>query len=439
MAVESLTNPRENLPNQYVNVEARELDFVTRFSKSWEELKNVLGISREIKKQSGTQLVSYKASITLADGQVGPGNVIPYSKAKIEAVKHADLTISKYAKAIPVEDVDKYGVQVAVEKSDDAFLDELQGVVLDDFYAALSDSTYAMTGTYSTFQKAVSMAIGKVKDKFKKLRKKSTGVVVFVNTLDLYEYLGDTPITLQTAFGLDYVKNFLGASVMIVTSEIDQGKVIGIPEDNLVAYFVDPSSSDFAKLGLVYRVDGDTPLIGFHAQGNYGTAVGESFALMGLKLWMEYADGVAINTIDANPIKPLTLQSDLAGATYPWTDKHPSDFQSDVTVENGVISGELAFIEGGLSPSGPLAGDGYFVALKWSDPEQGVTSLKVGLIPSASGMDLVECIDDTDRNGVFKISNNQQVLKVIQSNAGHETAQTFGLNFTFADEVEGEG
>lgn len=437
MAVESLSNPRENLPNQYVDIAAREVDFVTRFSKTWEELRNVLGISREIKKASGTQLVSYKATVTLADGKVDPGNVIPYSKSKVEAVRYGDLTIDKYAKAVPVEDVDKYGVQVAVEKTDDAFLDELQGVVLDDFYDALSDDTYAMTGTYPTFQKAVSMAIGKVKDKFKKMRKNSTNVVVLVNTLDLYEYLGDQAITLQTAFGIDYVKNFLGASTMIVTSEIDQGTVIGIPADNLIAYYVDPSSSDFAKLGLVYRVDGDTPLIGFHAQGNYGTAVGESFALMGLKLWMEYADGVAINTIDANPLKPLTVQSDLAGASYPWTDKHPSDFQSDVTVENGVVSGDLTFIEGGLSPDGPLAGDGYFVALKWSNPEAGVTSLKVGLVPSATGMEPVECIDDTDRNGVFKISSNNQVLKLIQSNDGHKTTQVLRFNFNF--ESAGEG
>lgn len=301
MAVESLTNPRENLPNQYVDVQAREKDFVSRFSKDWEELRNVLGISREIKKESGTVLTSYKTSITLASGKVDPGNVIPYSKAKIQEVSHADLTIDKYAKAITIEEVDKYGVAVAIEKSDDAFLDELQGVVLDDFYDVITDNDEAMGDTYATFQMAVSMAIGKVKDKFKKMRKKSTNIVVFVNTLDLYAYLGDTPITLQTAFGMEYVKNFLGASTMFVTSEIPQGKVIAIPVDNIVAYYIDPSSSDFAKLGLVYTVDGDTNLIGFHAGGNYSTAVGESYAIMGLKLWLEYADGVAINTIDANP------------------------------------------------------------------------------------------------------------------------------------------
>lgn len=298
--VETLTNPRDSLPNVYTDIAAREIDFVTRFSNTWEELQNVLGISRPIKKDAGTQLVSYVASVALENGNVNPGNVIPYSKATISAVRYGDLSLKKYAKAVPVEDVDKYGVAVAVEKSDDAFLNELQGVVLDDFYGSLTDNDDAMKATYPTFQKAVAMAIGKVKNKFKKMRKNSTNVVVFVNTLDFYAYLGDTPITIQTAFGLDYVKNFLGASTMIITSEIEQGKVIGVPAENLIAYFVDPAT-EFAKLGLVYTTDGDTNLIGFHAQGNYGTAVGESFALMGLKLWLEYADGVAINTIDANP------------------------------------------------------------------------------------------------------------------------------------------
>lgn len=298
--VETLTNPRDSLPNSYVDVEARKLDFVSRFGTTWEELQNVLGISDPVKKEAGTTLKSYIASVTLEDGDVDPGCVIPYSKATITEVNHEDLKLEKYAKAVPVEDVDKYGVTVAVQKSDDAFLNELQGKVLDSFYTAIADDTHALTGTYATFQMAVAMAIGKVKDKFKKMRKNSTNVVVFVNTLDLYEYLGGAEVTIQTAFGLDYIQNFLGASTVIVTSEIDQGTVVAIPAENLVAYFIDPST-EFTALGLVYTTDGQTNLIGFHAKGNYGTAVGESFAIMGMKLWMEYADGVAVVTIDANP------------------------------------------------------------------------------------------------------------------------------------------
>ena len=141
------------------------------------------------------------------------------------------------------------------------------------------------------------MSIGKVKDKFKKMHRDYSSVVTFVNTLDLYGYLGGAQIDIQTMFGLEYIKGFLGADVMIVTSEIDPGTVISIPADNLVLYYIDPAS-EFARLGLVYTTQGDTPLIGFHAQGNYNTAVGESFAIMGMRLWYEYADGVAIVEID---------------------------------------------------------------------------------------------------------------------------------------------
>lgn len=294
---ETLTNPRDSLPNVYTDITARELDFVTRFGKNWDALREILGIVRPIKKEAGTRLKSYTASVTLEDGHVDPGCVIPYSKATIAEVGYDDLSLEKYAKAVPVEDVDKYGVQIAVEKSDDAFLSELQTTVMDRFYNKLTGNTYAMTGAYATFQMAVSMAIGKVKDKFKKMHKDVTNVVVFVNTLDVYAYLGSASISIQNLFGIEYVKDFLGATTMILSSEIEPGKVIAVPADNLVLYYVDPST-EFAKLGLVYTTDGDTNLIGFHAQGNYSTAVGESYALMGMVLWFEYADGVAIVDID---------------------------------------------------------------------------------------------------------------------------------------------
>jgi hypothetical protein len=129
------------------------------------------------------------------------------------------------------------------------------------------------------------------------MRKDISNIVVFVNTMDVYRYLGGAEITIQNAFGVQYISNFLGAQTMILSSEIDSGKVIACPADNLVLYYADPSS-EFASLGLTYTTDGETNLIGFHAQGNYGTAVGESYALMGMELWAEYADGIAIIEID---------------------------------------------------------------------------------------------------------------------------------------------
>lgn len=103
--------------------------------------------------------------------------------------------------------------------------------------------------------------------------------------------------------------------------------------------------------------------------------------------------------------------------------------QSDINISNGKVTGTLKFIEGGLSPAGTLSGDGYFLAIKWSDIDETATSLKVGLVPSSSGMEPQECIDDPDRNGVFKITNKRkQVIKFILSDGEHTEAQTLDLS-----------
>lgn len=123
------------------------------------------------------------------------------------------------------------------------------------------------------------------------------------------------------------------------------------------------------------------------------------------------------------------MSPDAADASYPWTELHPSDFQSDVAVNGGKITGELKFIEGGLSPSGYLSGDGYFLALKFDNFAQGLTyaNVKVGLDPS-QGAGMVTL--DSDKNAVFKITDkNTQILKTVQSDSqGHKNVQIFDLS-----------
>lgn len=297
--VESLTNPRDSLPNVYTSVTAREMDFVERFGDNWEALRNILGIMRPIRKTPGTSLVSYTADVTLESGAVEPGEVIPYSKATITQAAKADLTIEKYAKAVPIEDVNKYGAEIAVEKSDDAFLTKLQNVVLTKFYTFLKTGT--LTGTATTWQSALAKAQGEVLNKFATIQKDVTAVVGFANILDAYDYLGASDITVQTQFGLTYIKDFLGYSTLFLlpASQIERGTVIATPVENIDLYYIDPGDSEFARLGLNYTTRGETNLIGFHAQGNYSTAVGESYALMGMALWAEYLDGIAKVTFGA--------------------------------------------------------------------------------------------------------------------------------------------
>lgn len=281
---------------------AREVDFVTRFTDNWNALRDILGIMRPIRKTPGTKLVSYKASVdgTLQGGTtVAEGDEIPFTKMKVAPVSYSDIEVAKYAKSVTIESVAKYGADVAVEKTDDAFLVALQNKVLADFYTFLNTGTLKSTET--TWQRALAMAKGKVLDKFAGMDKDVTEVVGFANILDAYDYLGDKDITVQNAFGINYVENFLGYRTLFLLPDkyIASGKVIALPVENIDLYYIDPGDSDFAKLGLNYTVQGETNLIGVHVEGDYSRATGDMYALMGMKLWAEYLDGIAVVTVSA--------------------------------------------------------------------------------------------------------------------------------------------
>lgn len=306
-----------------ITITVREVDFVTRFARQWDHLREIMGIMRPIKKAAGTKLTSKYATVTLEDGNVAEGATIPYSHATVQEKEYATITIKKYAKAVSIEAIDQKDYENAVQRTDDEFLNELQSTVVDDFYSYLRTGT--LRSTESNFQMALAMAQGRVRDKWKKMHRGITSVVGFCNILDAYTYLGSAQITVQSQFGMDYIENFLGYSKLFLTSEIPSGEIIATPTDNVVLYYVDPSDSQFSRAGLKYTTDGETNLIGFHVQGNYTTAVSESFALMGMTLFAEYLDGIAVIGFGG-----ATAGTNLKSLTIGNLELTP-DFDPDVT------------------------------------------------------------------------------------------------------------
>lgn len=322
--------------NANIDVQAREVDFVTQFANNWEHLREIMNIMRPIRKAAGTELKSKKAFVALEDGTIAEGDVIPFSKARVEEISYGTIAIKKYAKAVTIEAVDGKGYDNAILRTDEEFRNELQTVITDQFYNFLITNG-TLRSTETTFQMAVSMAKGRVVNKWKKMHKSTTNVVGFCNDLDAYEYLGAAGITTQTMFGIEYVQNFLGFSTLILSAEIPKGVVVATPSENIVMYYVDPSDSAFSRAGLVYTTDGETNLIGFHAMGNYERAQSESYALMGVTLFAEYLDGVAI--INFNPTvsvntnnvkmkvgaeKTVTATTIPAGETVTWASSNTS-------------------------------------------------------------------------------------------------------------------
>ena len=126
-------------------------------------------------------------------------------------------------------------------------------------------------------------------------------------------------------------------------------------------------------------------------------------------------------------IKETTVQPEKGTATLFGT--KVSAMQTGVNVADGAITGTLKFIQGGIAP-GVLSGDGNFLALKFVDNNNNSDSIKVGLVPSATGMGLVEL--DEDMNAVFKIAGEiegvPQVLKVVTTVNGVSKTQIFDLS-----------
>jgi len=286
---------KENLTmSADIQVTAREIDFVTRFARNWDHLREILGIVRPIKKQPGAVLKSKTATVALESGDVAEGEEVPYSKADVDATTYEEMTIKKYVKAVSIEAINEHGYDAAVALTDEAFLIELQNEVTDPFFQYINTGT--LTGSYGSFQMALAMAKGMVINEFKKMHRTATDVVAFVNVLDLYEYIGGAQITVQNQNGFQYLKDFMGYSTVFLMSEaeVKRGRVIATPVENLVLYYLDPSNSDFARAGLQFTTDGETNLIGFHVQGNYSTVVSESLAIMGMTLFAEYKNAIAV-------------------------------------------------------------------------------------------------------------------------------------------------
>ncbi len=299
-----------------IQVRAREIDFVTSFGKNLQALLDILGITRMIRKENGSVLKTKKVKGTLQSGDVPEGDEIPLSQYTVEEQIFDTIKIEKYRKSVSLEAIAEKGYDAAVQSTDEEFKSDLTNVVSDRFYAQLKAGS--LVGHESTWQMAFAMAIGKVVNKFQEMKRTATGISVWVNTLDVYKYLGAADITVQTAFGFKYMENFMGADVVFMSSQIPEGVVIATPINNIAAYYVDPGDSEFVKAGLQYTTDSTTGFIGFHVQGTYERAISDMFAIMGLRLFCEYLDAIAYISVggsDTQTLGTLNVTSEAGSET----------------------------------------------------------------------------------------------------------------------------
>ena len=305
-----------------IQVTMRAMDFATRFAANWEHMRNLLGIMRPIKKNPGTKLMSKYAVISTLATPPAEGEAVSYTKAEVKEKEYASINLERYAKSVTIDAINDHGFEVACQKTDEEFLNELQLDVVSRWYAYLRTGT--LTGAGATFQMALAKAQGLVRNKFKKMHKGITGVVGFCNILDVYEYLGTQTVNnVEQEFGLNYIKNFLGYNVLFLLAEdeIPQGTVIATPVENIVLYYVAPDDNDFSRAGLMYVTDGETNLIGVSIQPDYNTGESITHALHGMTLFSEYIDGIAVVNIGAESFTAVETTTGKNPAAEVWYEK----------------------------------------------------------------------------------------------------------------------
>lgn len=269
---------------------AREVEFTYIFSESIRKLIEALGVTRKIAKQAGTVLKAYKATGTLQDGNVAEGDLIPLSKYVTEPVTFEEITLKKWRKATSAEAIIEKGYSQAVTMTTDAMLKDVQKGIRKNFFDFLATGTGKATG--STFQATLAQAWGQLQVLFED---DEIAAVYFMNPLDVADYLATANISLQTAFGMTYVKDFLGLGTVIFNSSVPKGKIYATAADNIVLYYIAVNGAD---LGEAFNfTSDDTGLIGIHETPDYTNMTASDTVVSGIVLFAERIDGVVVGTI----------------------------------------------------------------------------------------------------------------------------------------------
>lgn len=287
----------------------REVDFAEKFAESVKKLIEALGITRKIPKQAGAVLKAYKAVGTLESGAVAEGETIPLSHYTTEPVNYGEIVLRKWRKATSAEAIVSGGYDQAVGMTTDRMLKDVQKGIRNNFFSFLLDGTGAAGG--DDLQMTLAQVWGQLQVKFEDDELDS---VFFINPLDAADYLGSAQITMQTAFGMSYIENFLGLGTVFLNSSVPKGVVYGTAKENIVLYYVPVNGAD---LGEAFAFTSDeTGYVGIHEAADYNNMSAVDTVVNGMALFAERLDGIVVGRIDATPtLGSLTVASQAGTAS----------------------------------------------------------------------------------------------------------------------------
>lgn len=267
------------------------IDFVSKITKNISELMKVLGITEMEPMSAGTSIKIWKMEQVNTPEQVGEGETIGLTKIKRTLARTVELVLKKFRRNTSAEAIQKVGRNMAINQCDDKLVSGIQKGIKQDFFDMLLDGEGTVSGT--GLQATLANAWGALN-----VYHEDEGVtpIHFLSPLDVAEYLGGAQITMQTAFGLSYVEDFLGLGTVVVSPRVTKGKTVSTAKENLHGAYIPANSGDVAQsFGLT---SDSTGLIGMKHSADDTNATINTLAMSGVIFYPERLDGVFVGTIN---------------------------------------------------------------------------------------------------------------------------------------------
>ena len=270
----------------------RVADFNLQFTGNLQKLTEALGVTRKIAVQEGAALKMLKVTGTLASGTVAEGELIPLSKYTTQEVAVGEVKLNKWRKGTTAEAILKGGYDQAVGATTDKMVRDIQKTIRGDLFNFMKTGTGTATG--ATLQAALANGWGKLAVLFED---DAVETVFFLNPMDVAAYLGTAQVDMQTLFGMNYIKNFLGLGDVFLNSSVPAGKYYATAKENIVLYYVNVGAGDIrSAFGLTTD---ETGYIGINEYADKDTARVIDLVMSGVTFFPERKDGIVVGTISA--------------------------------------------------------------------------------------------------------------------------------------------
>ena len=268
----------------------RVADFNLQFTGNLRKLTEALGITRKIAVQEGASLKMLKVTGTLESGNVAAGELIPLSHYETEEVAVGEVKLNKWRKGTTAEAILKGGYDQAVGATTDKMVKDIQKTIRGDLFTFMGKGTGTASG--ANLQAALANGWGKLAVLFED---DAVETVYFLNPMDVSDYLGTAQVEMQTLFGMNYIKNFLGLGDVFLNSNVPEGKYYATAKENIVLYYVNVGAGDI-KTAFGLTTD-ETGYIGINEYPDKDTARVIDLVLSGVTFFPERQDGIVVGTI----------------------------------------------------------------------------------------------------------------------------------------------